>query len=111
METRSAWWRRLSLAVVIASLTCGTAWRATVAEEPLVSVVADSAPRPAASHGLGKLLAALKAKGVSHETAVSLADARGKVLVVAGLAAGDGPAAQLLKAGNQPHSPRARGAA
>ena len=71
------------------------------AEEPLVSVVVDRMPGPAAFYGSEKLMAALRARGIPCEKAESLAAARGRWLIVAGLASGDGPAAGLLKAGNQ----------
>jgi len=67
------------------------------AEEPVVSVVTDAAPGPAAAHGLDKLLAALAAKQIPCEKAASPANARGRFIVVTGLAAGVGPAAELLK--------------
>jgi hypothetical protein len=83
-----------------------TAWSADVhdaaAEQPTVSVVTDRVPGPAAAHGLEKLTAALSAKGVACEKAASLAEARGKILIVAGLAGGDGPAARLLQTENRP---------
>jgi hypothetical protein len=60
-----------------------------------VSVVTDSAPGLAVKHGLNKLIAALKAKGVSVEQATRLDEARGDVLLVAGRAAGDGAASEL----------------
>jgi len=88
----------------LVALQAGTPCQAS-AEEPMVSVVTDVAPGPAASHGLGKLLAALRAKEIACEKASSLGDARGKSLVVAGLAVGDGPAARLLKAGQHPALP------
>ena len=93
--------RRIPFLVPATALTAGMACRAW-AESPMVSVVTDKAPGPAAAHGLGKLTAALRAKGIACEMAGSLGEARGKFLIVAGLAAGDGPAARLLKAGNHP---------
>src|SRR5262245_38818242 len=79
----------------------GVAWTAgppaVRADEPLVSVVAEPTPGPAAAHGLEKLIAALPAKGASCERTPSLDRARGKFLVAAGLAGSDGPASRLLK--------------
>src|SRR5262249_50706700 len=87
-------------------IALGTAWTAGppafAAEEPLVSVVMENTPGPAASHGLEKLIAALKGKGASCERCPSPADARGKFLIAAGLAGGDGLASRLLKEGNHP---------
>jgi len=73
-----------------------------VAGEVAVSVVTDASPGPPAVHGLKKIMAALKARGVAAERAASLASARGRILIVAGLASGSGPAAQLLKAADPP---------
>jgi hypothetical protein len=44
------------------------------AEEAIVSVVTDGSPGPAASHGMEKLKAALRAKGFTCEKAASLED-------------------------------------
>ncbi|HZG26536.1 MAG TPA: hypothetical protein VEZ17_18235, partial [Chitinophagaceae bacterium] len=68
-------------------------------EEPLVSVLTDKTPGISAVHGLDKLAAALRAKNISYETVTSLNDVHGKLVIVAGLPSGAGPAAQLLKAG------------
>ena len=84
-----------SLAVVIVA-AAGPFCRAS-AEAPLVSVVTADAPGPAAAHGLGKLIAALHAKTVAYEKVASLADARGKFIIVAGLTGEDGPALRLLR--------------
>ncbi|MGB2823255.1 MAG: hypothetical protein WBF17_19890, partial [Phycisphaerae bacterium] len=70
-----------------------TASTATGADAPTVALLADRSPGPAARHGLEKLSAALKAKGV----AVEPTEAPGRVLIAAGLAAGSGPAAKLHK--------------
>ena len=64
----------------------------------MVSVVTDTAPGPAAKHGLNKLRAALDAKGVAAEQVTSLEAARGKMLLVAGRAAGDGAAGTTHRA-------------
>jgi hypothetical protein len=64
--------------------------------EPDVSIVVDHAPAAAAAHGAARVLAALKEKGVAAEQVDSLDKARGKSLIVAGLAKGDGPAAKLV---------------
>ena len=81
-ETRSGW------AFLLAE-TCA-AWLTGVprarADEPVVSLLTDEKPGPAASHGAEKLMGAL----------------RGQFLIVAGRAEGDGPAARMLKAGKHP---------
>ncbi len=66
---------------------------ATDAERPTVSLLSDRDPGPAARHGLRKLTAALKARGVGVEPT----EAPGRILIVAGLAGGAGPAAKLHK--------------
>ena len=72
------------------------------AEDPLVSVVTDRQLGPAASHGLNKILDALRAKGVACQQAASPGEARGRMLLFAGVAGGDGPAARLLAEEKQP---------
>ncbi len=62
-----------------------------------ISIVSDDAPGLAARHGLNKLAAALKARGVDVEQANSLEAVRGETLIVAGRAAAPGAAAVLSK--------------
>ena len=93
--------RLVLLAALIAVLMCGIHCRA-VAEAPVVSVVADSRLGPPAAHGLEKLLRALHDNGIACEQAASVDKAGGRFLVFAGLAAGDGPAARLLKSEKVP---------
>lgn len=97
-KTRSGW-------AILLAVTCA-AWLVGVsrarADEPVVSLVTDEKPGPAASHGAEKLLGALRGKGVAVERAALPEAARGKFLIVTGRAEGDGPAARLLKAGKHP---------
>ena len=72
-----------------------------VGGEPIVSVVTDSTLGGAAEYGAKKLLAALGDSGITAERVKSLDAARGTLLVIAGLADGNGAAAKLLKAGNK----------
>jgi hypothetical protein len=65
---------------------------------PKVSLVADAAPGAPVRHGLDKLRQALKDKGAACEDAAKPDAATGDVLIIAGLAAGSGPAAEALKA-------------
>ncbi|MBO0859624.1 MAG: hypothetical protein J2P21_14280 [Chloracidobacterium sp.] len=60
-----------------------------------VTIVSDNSPGLGARHGLNKLVAALKARGVAVMLANSLEAARGEKLIVAGLAAASGGAAAL----------------
>ena len=68
----------------------------------VISVVTDSLPGPAADHGAGKILEALRSKGIAAERVTSLEAARGDILIVTGLASGGGPAAGLLNASKIP---------
>jgi hypothetical protein len=90
------------LSVVFAFVLLGGVACLAYAGETLVSVITDVSLGRAASHGLEKLKCALRDKGIAFEQVASLGDARGKSVVVAGLATGDGPAAQLLKAERHP---------
>ena len=101
MKTHCTLWRQVVLAFLIATFLVGMICP-TWGEEPVVSVVSDNAIGPAASHGLGKIIDAFREKGVPAEKADSLAKVRGRLIVVVGLAVGDGPASRLLKAGDLP---------
>ncbi|MEX2235288.1 MAG: hypothetical protein WD824_24200 [Cyclobacteriaceae bacterium] len=70
-------------------------------ENPEVSIVTDKTPGASVSHGLTKLTDVLQAKGISFEKVFSLNAARGKSVIVTGLAYGEGAAAQMLKAGSR----------
>jgi hypothetical protein len=91
-------WTMNSRQVFLQAFVCLTALSVgvfSVASEVDVSVVTDSAPAAPAAHGAAKILAALKEKGVAAEQVDSLDKAKGKSLIVAGLAKGNGPAAKL----------------
>ena len=67
----------------VAVLALGTgAPGPTIAEEPLVSIVADRAPAAPAIHGLEKMMAALRAGSIACEKVTALETARGNTLVV-----------------------------
>ena len=72
----------------------------SASSEIAVSIVTDRNLSPPASHGLGKIMEALKAKGVAVEQAATLEAARGRILLVMGTASKSGPAARLLKDSN-----------
>src|SRR4051812_22613395 len=84
-------------ALLVAAVFLAGQVRPCRAAEPDVSVVTDPKPGAAASHGLGKLTAALKNKGLVCEQTADIKAAAGKLLIVSGRAQGDGPAAKLLK--------------
>src|SRR5690242_16336153 len=69
----------------------------TIAQTPIVSIIADANPGPITLHGLNKLIKVLEAKHISFERVNSIEDAKGQKLLVIGLAYGNGPAASLLK--------------
>jgi len=91
--------RRLRLVVIllVAALHLSVQSGA-MASEVMISLVTDRSPGAAGSHGVSKLMAALKSKGIAAERLTSLASARGQILIVAGLSSGPGQAARLLKA-------------
>jgi hypothetical protein len=68
----------------------------SAAESPMVSIVAGDAALPPVRHGLDKLDLALRQKGARIEKVDSLAKASGPMVIVAGLASGDGEAARLV---------------
>ncbi|WP_345271418.1 hypothetical protein [Nibrella viscosa] len=74
---------------------------------PEVSVVIDKTPGAAVAHGLHKVTQALQAKRIAFETVSATDQARGKLLLVAGLATGEGVAARLLKGRAVPAEPEA----
>ncbi|GAG00443.1 unnamed protein product, partial [marine sediment metagenome] len=62
-----------------------------------VSIIADGLPGPGTRHGLRKVRAALREKGVRFEQVSSFRKAKGRIEIVAGIADGSGAAAKLLK--------------
>ena len=89
--------KRIIIASIIfflggASLNC-------YAVNPELTIITDKAPGVSVSHGLTKLTDALLAKKISFEIIESVKEAKGKWIIVTGLASGTGEAARLLKAG------------
>jgi hypothetical protein len=87
--------------VLLLPLAAGSG-RIATAGEVAFSVVSDPVSGPASSHGLRKIMGALKAKRISVEQASIPSAAKGKILIVAGLSTGAGPAALLAKTANVP---------
>jgi hypothetical protein len=81
--------------ILLSSLNCFA-----INVTPEVSIVTDKSPGISFLHGLTKLTNSLQAKNITFEKAVSLSEAKGKLIIVAGLSAGDGEAAKIMKAGN-----------
>ena len=71
-----------------------------IGKTPLISIVTDNQPGISVQHGLAKLTEALSSKNISFEKVGSSKEAKGEVIIVAGLSTGKGEGAQLLKAGN-----------
>ncbi|MEO5602777.1 MAG: hypothetical protein ABIR06_17790 [Cyclobacteriaceae bacterium] len=65
-------------------------------EDPQVSIITDKAPSISVGYGIAKLTHALSAKNISFEKVGSMNDAKGKMLIIAGLASGQGEAAKML---------------
>jgi hypothetical protein len=93
--TPSGWC--IALAILVLTLAAGTAEKAIAAQALKVSIITDGAPGAPVRHGLAQLREALAAKGAACEEAGSPDGARGETLIIAGLAAGPGPAAQCIK--------------
>ena len=89
---------RCAFTCVLNLLWLGLPGRAEAAAEVTVSVMSDPSPGLAASHGLGKVVAALKAQGLTVERTADPAEAKGDVLILAGLASGENAAARMAKA-------------
>lgn len=69
-------------------------------QNPEISIVTDQTPGIPVTNGLNKLTNALQAKNINFEKVASMNEAKGKAVIVTGLASGEGEAARLLKAGN-----------
>jgi hypothetical protein len=72
-----------------------------VNENPELSIVTDKTPGVVVLHGLTKLTDALHEKNIAFEEVQSIDEARGKLIIITGLANGEGAASQMLKAGNR----------
>jgi hypothetical protein len=69
-------------------------------KNPEISIVTDSIPGTSVIHGLNKLTDALKIKNINFEKVRSVNDAKGKSIIITGLANGEGAAAKMLRKGN-----------
>src|SRR5262245_49314073 len=87
-----------TLSVMVILALAAAPWSGQSASPKVtVTIVSDDAPDLGVRHGLNKLAAALKARGVAVEQVSSLEAARGETLIVAGRAAASGAAAALSK--------------
>jgi hypothetical protein len=87
---------KLSILVLVASLT-GIVYSCSRDEGPELSIVTDESPGVSAMHGVSKLTDILKRKNFSFETARTIDEAKGRVIIVAGLSGGKGLASQMLR--------------
>src|SRR5690606_37558113 len=76
--------------VVVAALGC-------VGRSPQLSIVVDTSVGQAASHGLAKLTAMLEKKKIPFEHVNTMSEASAPIVLVPGLASGEGTAARLLR--------------
>jgi len=90
---------RIGAIVAIVTMLLITSQVCAALNQPDLSIVSDRVPGMPVSHGLIKLTDALSAKKISFEQVGSLQEARGKLIIVAGLSSGEGAASQLLKTG------------
>ena len=84
------------LSLLIINLNCFA-----IKVSPELSIVTDKTPTVVVLYGLAKLTDALGAKNITYEKVQSIGEARGKCVIVAGLAYGEGAASQMLKTGNR----------
>jgi hypothetical protein len=87
--------------LIIVSFFLIICYSCTTAEGPDVSVVTDKLPGAAVLHGLTKLTGILETKKINFEKVGTIEEAKGKTIIVAGLAYGDGAAARMLKNGSR----------
>lgn len=90
------WFKSFGLFLLISSQAC-----VQINGDPEISIVSDNAPGQPVLHALTKLTDALSAKNVTFELVNSLEDARGKSMIVTGMAHGEGVASQMLKSANR----------
>src|SRR5262245_35582273 len=87
-----------TLTVMVILALAAAPWNGQSATQKVaVTIVSDEDPGLAASHGLNKLAAALKARGIAVAQVSSLEAARGETVIVAGRASASGAAAALSK--------------
>jgi len=68
-----------------------------VRAEQTVSVITDPDPEPGTRHGINRVISILNQKGYAADQVTSLEEARGDILIVAGLASASGEAARLIE--------------
>ena len=90
------WFKAFGLFLLISIQAC-----VQINGDPEISIVTDNAPRQPVLHALTKLTDALSAKNVTFELVNSLDEARGKSMIVTGMARGEGVASQMLKSANR----------
>src|SRR5688572_5314504 len=91
MKKKAVFIHRSILTALLFFLMAGSGSLAA-APHPVLSIIADQTPGLCANNGLNKLTEALKAKNISFEKVTALKDAKGKLIIVAGLSSGSGEA-------------------
>jgi hypothetical protein len=81
--------------ILITSINCYA-----TSEAPVISIITDYKPGVSVLHGITKLTSALQSKKITFEIVGTMAQAKGKLIIVAGLSSGAGEAAKMLKTGN-----------
>jgi len=71
-----------------------------VSATPDISIITDKNPKDPVLHGLTKLYSSIQSKNLSYEKAESVSAAKGKIIIVTGLAGSDGEASRIMKAGS-----------
>ena len=87
-----------AIIIIVLVLAAGGSRAETNASQPVVSIVNGGSSGQAAAHGLEKIIAALKDRGVSFEAANMPGDAKGKMLIIASLATNQLFSAETFKA-------------
>jgi hypothetical protein len=75
-------------------------FRGSTIDVPGISIVTDNESGAAALHGLAKLTEALQAKKIRFEIVNTIEKTGGRIIIVTGLANGNGTASQMLKKGS-----------
>jgi hypothetical protein len=86
--------------IILVSLLMIISYSCSTRESLELSIVTDKSSGVSVLYALNKLTDALEAKNISFEKVEAIEDAKGKVVIIAGLSEGDGVASQILKAGS-----------
>jgi hypothetical protein len=90
----------LTVCVILLFMLSGSGNSYPTYKSPVVSIVTDDNPGAPVMHGLTELTKALQKKNITFEKASSFGEAKGKLIIIAGLSSGTGEAARILNAGS-----------